>query len=265
MKKKPQSRSPIQEGLLRNPAESLDKQIDKLVNDDIAGYLLVSALLMLVIMQEWFKYLFNLPPIPIPLTILGVIVLPFFIFRIVQIRKRLRIVALGRDGEKAVGQGLELLREQGAKVFHDVPAIGFNLDHVIVSTTGIFVVETKTYSKPLGGNGHLFFDGTHITAANGFRTDKPIIQATAAAHWLRERIRETTGKQFPVKPVVVFPGWFVEAKPEAKSSDVWVLNPKALATFVPNHRESISKEDVSLIAFHLSTYIKNFGSGLKTA
>ena len=42
---------------------------------------------------------------------------------------------------------LQRLRADGAQIFHDVPADGFNLDHVVVADKGIFVIETKTWSR----------------------------------------------------------------------------------------------------------------------
>lgn len=38
------------------------------------------------------------------------------------------------EGERAVGQFLEQLREQGFHVFHDVVGTGFNVDHVLVGS-----------------------------------------------------------------------------------------------------------------------------------
>lgn len=46
-------------------------------------------------------------------------------------------ISKGPNGERAVGQYLELLREQGVKVFHDIPSDNFNLDHVLVSRSRV--------------------------------------------------------------------------------------------------------------------------------
>ena len=47
---------------------------------------------------------------------------------------KVRALQLGRDGERAVGQFLEQqLLSEGARVIHDIPADGFNLDHVVIS------------------------------------------------------------------------------------------------------------------------------------
>lgn len=230
MKTKRARRSSLREKALRNPGESLNREIDRFINEDIGSYAVVCIFLVAIIALEWFRFIFELPPSPKTVTVAGGLLILVFIYRVFVMRCKLQNLRLGRDGEKVVGQHLDQLREQGTKILHDVPAQDFNLDHVIVSATGIFVVETKTYSKPFEGNEKLVFDGTHVTLAGENRTDKPIIQATAAANWLRELLRQSTGKQFNVKPVVVFPGWYVESTPEAKLSDVWVLNPKALPT-----------------------------------
>ena len=44
----------------------------------------------------------------------------------------LQLNLVDRHGERAVGQYLERLRESGPRVFHDVPGVGFNLDHVVI-------------------------------------------------------------------------------------------------------------------------------------
>ena len=165
---------------------------------------------------------------------------------------------LGRDGERAVGQYLEQLRESGARILHDIVAKGFNLDHVVLATQGIFVVETKTWSKSARGERHIAFDGTSIRAG-GYTPDRdPIQQVVAQAAWLRELLKESTGRAYAVKPVIVFPGWFVEptATTEAKKHGVWLLNPKALPSFIAAEPDRCSVEDVKLATYHLSRYIR---------
>jgi hypothetical protein len=56
--------------------------------------------------------------------------------------------------------------------------------------------------------------------------------------------------------VVLFPGWFIEPTAESKQSDVWVLNPKALPAFISNSQKRLSGEDMSLVAYHLSRFVR---------
>ena len=173
-------------------------------------------------------------------------------------KAKLKPLRQGRDGEKAVGQYLEKLRTHGAQVFHDIPSKGFNLDHVVIMNTGIYVIETKTYSKPDKGEAKIVFDGETVKLNGNKANNKPINQVKAAANWLGEILEESTGKKFSVKPVVVFPGWYIESTKKAKSSGIWVLNPKALPTFIGNSNKQLDPEDVKLASFHVSRYIRSY-------
>jgi hypothetical protein len=167
---------------------------------------------------------------------------------------------MARDGEKAVGQYLSDLREQGYRTYHDVIGTGFNVDHVIISDRGVYTVETKTYSKPESGRPTIIFDGEQLKINNtAFAQPDAIIQAQAQAKWLRSLLKESTGKDFAVKPVIVFPGWFIETTSAAKSSPVWVLNPKALPGFLNHQPKTLDQDDVQLASYHLSRYIRSTG------
>jgi hypothetical protein len=164
----------------------------------------------------------------------------------------------GRDGERAVGQFLERLREDGAQVFHDIPGEGpaaaFNLDHVVISTHGIYAIETKTWSKPWP-EAKVVVEGDALTVAGQAPVRNPIVQVAAAAKWLEKKLQESTGKRFFARGVVVFPGWFVEQR--GPTGDVWVLEPKMLPGFIRNARTMLAPVDVALAAFHLSRYVRS--------
>jgi hypothetical protein len=251
-------KSPIKDNPLHNPAESLDREIDKIINDKVNQDLTVLAMLMVLVFWDWWTWFKEVDVHPINMTIAALLIAPIFVYRILKHRRKVTQLRLGRDGEKAVGQYLERLRETSAKVFHDIPAKGFNIDHLVIAKSGIYVVETKTYSKSDDSSHRIIFDGSKLTLGNGYKTDKPITQVRAASSWVRELLKETTGKHFSTKPVIVFPGWFIELTSEAKSSDVWVLNPKGLPTFIANSSQKLDEPEVSLIAYHISRYIRAY-------
>ena len=85
----------------------------------------------------------------------------------------------------------------------------------------------------------------------------PIDQAKASAQWIHRLLKQSTGKSYPVKPCVVFPGWFVEPMSKDLPRDVWVLNPKGLVSFIQNEAVHMKDEDLRLAAFHLSMYIRS--------
>jgi hypothetical protein len=185
----------------------------------------------------------------------ALLVITYTALRIYKAWPRLQALKLSRDGEKAVGQFLEGLRERGYRVFHDVVGDNFNLDHILIGPAGIFAIETKTHSKA-DGNPHVVFDGERILV-NGIEPERDqVVQARAQVSWLRELLAESTGRNFEVRGVIVYPGWFVEYT-GPKERSLWVLNPKALPTFPDHEPMRLSQEDIQLASFHLSRFIRS--------
>jgi len=253
---KSNKKSPIKDRPLRYTGQSLDEEIDELINDKALLYVVVSLFVIILAIVEWLRFFLKNPPAPITYTFLAFIITLFSFFKIRKIYKKIKSVKLGRDGERVVGQFLESLREKGHRVFHDLIGDNFNLDHVIISRKGIYVIETKTYSKPAKGESKITFDGKQIFLDRKTFITEPIVQVTAASKWLKNILKETTGKDFTVKPVILFPGWFIETTDNGKKSDIWILNPKALPSFIENQRETINQEDMMLASFHISRYIR---------
>ena len=119
----------------------------------------------------------------------------------------------GYDAELAVGQQLDQLMRKGAVVFHDVPAEGFNIDHVVIARVGVFAIETKGFTKSLKLQGRerarVVFDGKQLHFPE-WSTDEPLQQAQRQAKWLERWLAGAVGEAVPVLPVLALPGWFVE-------------------------------------------------------
>lgn len=249
-------KSPIKAKTLRHYGQSLDERIDTLVNDNAIFYAMIAIMFVVMAGREWWVYYKDLPPSPKLMTFIAVTALVVSFIKIRKIIKEVKQLRQGRDGERAVGQYLESFREKGCKIFHDIVGEDFNLDHVIISNKGVFLIETKTYSKPEEKKPLILYDG-HSLTIDGFNDkDKTLNQARAASNWLKNIIKSTTGKAHSVRPVVVFPGWYIESSKEASRNDVWVLNPKALATYIDNQKSIIPDDEVNLISYHLSRYVR---------
>lgn len=249
-------RSPLKDKPLRYAGKSIDEQIDKLVNDNAVPYLLISVLFVVMAIHEWWRYYLNSPPSPKTITFFAVLVILFSYYKIRKMLREVKQLKLGRDGERIVGEQLDVLREKGYKIFHDIVGENFNIDHIIISTKGIFLIETKTYSKPNDIDAQIHFDGREITVDGLKLTNNPIAQSTASANWLRDLLKKSTGKEFLIKPVIVFPGWFIKSTEESKKSSCWVLNPKALPKYIENEKTLITAEDMSLASYHISRYVR---------
>ncbi len=132
------------------------------------------------------------------------------------------------DAEMATGQELNLLMRDGAWVFHDIPYQYGNIDHVIVSSGGVFAIETKGYGKPTN-NVSSSAENFRVTVENNVlilpqaKTKQPIEQAKTHAKWLRNEIQRRFGLTVPVRPVVALPGWMITG---GFDGDCWVINPK---------------------------------------
>lgn len=85
----------------------------------------------------------------------------------------------------------------------------------------------------------------------------PVKQVQANTSWVRDLLKESTGKSFPVRSVVLFPGWYVDTIGAHAHESVWVLNPKALPAFIAQERTAIPLEDIRMATCHLSRYIRS--------
>ena len=195
-------------------------------------------------------------PSPVVFTGAAILAVTYAAFRIYRARPKLRALRQGLEGELVVGQFLERLRADGFAVFHDVIGAGFNIDHVLIGPAGVFTIETKTWSKPASGDARVSFDGEKISVGSMEPDRDPVTQAKGQAGWLRTVLSESTGRKVEARPVIVFPGWFVEG-PRQGYKDVWVLEPKALPAFLANEPRRLTPEDVSLFSFHISRLIRS--------
>src|SRR5690606_21161347 len=139
--------------------------------------LLTSWLLIVLVVFEWWLYFNPAQRKPILFTVLAILFAIYAGFRIWRMLPELRQLKQGLEGEKAVGQFLEKLREQGYQVFHDLQGETFNLDHVLIGPAGVFTIETKTLSKPERGQAKIQFDGETLKMNGKLIERNPIIQA----------------------------------------------------------------------------------------
>jgi len=249
-------KSPLKDKPLHNPGQSSDEYIRDYRDDKMLSPMLFAFGMILIALMEWYSWFTKSIPNPLPITVVAVLASIYSAIKFVTGKKKLKALRQGRDGEIIVGQYIERLRETGAKIFHDIPGDNFNLDHVVIDKSGIYVIETKTFSKPEKGEANITYDGEKILVDGKELDRNPIIQVKAACSWLKDLLKKSTNKDCEPRPVIIFPGWFVQLTAEAKNSDVWVLNPKALPAFISNSKPKIKDDEVNLFSFHLSRYVR---------
>lgn len=250
-------KSPLKRRPLPNPGDSVNDYLHDQLFDHVLPYFVFSLVALSLAIWEWARRYSTLPQNPWYITVFAILFTGYSAFRLWQIYPQLTAIRQGRDGEIAVGQFLDNLRIQGYSVFHDIPGEGFNIDHVILSPKGFFTVETKTFSKPSHGQPRIAPTEEGLVIDGGRPDSKPLNQAIAQSRWLCEFLKASTGKEWPIRPVLTFPGWFIERNRTRKFAEVWILEPKAIPKFLSYERDKVLESDVHLAASHLSRYIRS--------
>ena len=225
-------RSPGTDKLLRSPGHSVALQLEE-IQDCLSTWLV-----FLIFAPPFLFAVFAHQPFPAWVLLLLGGGYGFALYSFFKLITKSSNYRLGLMGERAVGEELNQLMLDGFRVFHDFPADEkWNIDHVLVGSQGVYVVETKARRKQQGPAGQQ----DHVVIYNGQTLKFPhcedrhgLEQAVRNARWLSNYLGSATGEPVSVRPILTFPGWYVEL--ETKDTAVRVLNPKQI-------RKVISKND----------------------
>jgi hypothetical protein len=249
-------KNPINTELLRSPGESLTEKIED-KNLDIDSNLTVLAISPLLCYTMYLQTNRSLL-IAISLAIVGFSFTLFFTYKLVKLAQERNKLKLGYDAELAVGQELNALMRDGYWVFHDVPANGYNIDHVVVGADGVFAVETKGRSKPTAIKGRdkaqIKFDGNQLIFPTWKETE-PLEQAKRQASSLQKELSSSVGETVEVKPVLAIPGWFIDV---IGKGDVVVINGKNCSgIFSKLNCQNLNEQQVKRIVHQLDQRCRN--------
>ena len=215
-------KSPVPHRSLPQPGESSERQLIERWEKRVFEPVVIAVFCGGYAAMEWARHFVTKWPPPWVFTAMFLLYAAFAGWRMWSVRPEVKQRQQGMRGERIVGQMLEDLRLFGCKVYHDVCEDNYNIDHVIIGPHGVFSVETKAISKP-EGDARVVFDGEEVTVAGRKPDRDPIVQSSACARRVREILREYSGIDQRVTPVVLYVGWFVESR--VPRSDVIVMNP----------------------------------------
>jgi hypothetical protein len=231
-------RAPFTDRFLRSPGQSLFDQIQEL-NEDLIYYFFSVSIIPVLFTSTII--IFHMRKIISPMHTITAGTF-FFLLEVYYFGKscrgliKRRRMRLGYDGEVVVGQELNLLMLDGYHVFHDLVTDRIkklNIDHIIVGSSGVYAVETKTRSKSRNGSGKLNYDGKSIQFPDG--TDSSSIDlAIRHAAWLRKWLTSTVGVNVDVEPVVALPGWYIN---RTAKNGIAVLDPRMIGAYIKNKNE----------------------------
>lgn len=238
--KRPFRRSVLPAFVMPNPGATLREQLlEKIVT--VIFSIIMAGVAMLMALEEEAANLFHYDARQIRWSLV-VLFVTAAVWGWYRSRKAIHNLRLGIKGEREVGQLLEESRADGYRVFHSILCDKFDLDHVLIGPGGVFVIETKTYTKPKGENKKVVMNGDHILVG-GYEPDRnPVQQVEANARMLAEIIKRQTGESVFVQAVILFPDWWVETATPNKN--VWVLNPKMLPGELRKRAANLSEEKI---------------------
>jgi hypothetical protein len=155
--------------------------------------------------------------------------------------------AQGARGEQHLGALLDRLRDEGMAVLHDrrIPGTRANIDHIVISSSGVFVIDAKNYSgraevRDVGG----FFRADRRFYVGGRDRTKLVEgmqrQVTAVRAALESRSIEV-----PVHQVICFVAadWGLFPR-RLRVDEVNIVWPKALGKLLRSEA-SLSADDIA--------------------
>jgi hypothetical protein len=145
------ARSPLRAKPLRRPGQSVQEAIEERLLGTFFPLLVCSIFLTWFAASEWFAVWRHIPRMPWLYTTLAVTAIAACFGHYWLGRHRSARLRWGRDDERAVGQFLEGHRVNGARVFHDIPGEGFNIDHAVLTTHGFYAIEPALATFHLSG------------------------------------------------------------------------------------------------------------------
>lgn len=247
------TKSPLSRKPSRRPGQSSEEKLG-ILKGQLLLWVVMIAVLIVIIFIEWMYYFIKIRLQPLGATILAVCFLIFSWWKTTQIKKEIQNYQLGRDGEREVAECPEnLIRHTGCYVYHDIICerndVKFNIDHIIVSKFGVFVIETKARSKTEGVTNKVEdFNGKSVKLTGHPPDSQPIEQARRNAVWLRDKVPfDIIRRSFVIIAIVVYPGWWVDKEIVRNSKDVWVSNAKYLEFSITQLKPSFTSEEVEVI------------------
>ncbi|WP_043531521.1 nuclease-related domain-containing protein [Litchfieldella xinjiangensis] len=229
-------RSPFDAHPLREPGQALRDRLDRA----FSSLFLIGALGPVVTLaplvygmgrmlfsdeQEWIEWaLYGL---------LSTVLVLLFCFLLIRDYQRIRRMKLGLACELAVGQELERLIRPDAHpyyVFHDIPADTYTIDHVAVTPYGVYVIETRARSRPIGNDGQ---EQNQVAVEHerlrfpGWSERRPMRKTRQATQWLQRWLSQECQTDVPVRGVLALPGWVVDTS--QAPDDLLVVSGEGLA------------------------------------
>ncbi len=173
--------------------------------------------------------------------ILAGIALMLVIFILVIRWKAGRAARKGRRGEQIVAKELRSLKRRDTIVLNDVTLPMANgrtsqIDHIVISTRGIFVIETKSLAGRISGNEHSQYWTQHLSSQSR-QIYNPLLQNKGHIRALKRLLPDVDADLF-VSMVVFTEAWRLDIKADDIIETRSLLPDRIIRrTFIPAERK----------------------------
>ena len=228
-KRKKPDRAPFRALQQRSPGQSLRVRFFDIATNSSTGFVLVMCAAVLALVHLLLPDLMLLAIAG--MTLSGACLAIPSTLAMIRLSK-------GVQAEAHVGQFLQTLERRGAYVLHDVCRSGFNIDHVVIAQSGVYVIETKYVSKAGRGGREVIACRDGVLTRNGRQMRGDALGQVRRATEEVGRMTRALGYAPPLRPVLVFPGWWTQS-----AGPAWVLNERAVLKWIARARPVMTADE----------------------
>ncbi|MCA9041898.1 MAG: NERD domain-containing protein [Planctomycetaceae bacterium] len=256
--------------MLRTPGHSLRERYDDLEIDFFAATNMMLLMPLLAysahISQSYWAHLSESSVRTIVSVVVVIVISTILGWHATKTRKEQNICKLGWEGELKTAEELNQLMLDGCRVYHDLIYQYGNIDHILVCSTGVYTINTKTWSKLKTGlnRAKVAVDRPNqvFRFSQGRTREIPVQALQMEAKWLANNLSNSTGKTVRIIPILALPGWFIDGA--SIREDYGIINPKKCKSFFLNRREILSSNEVQQIAFQVEQLVRNVTPSFKS-
>jgi hypothetical protein len=232
------------------------KHILRYISDE---FFVPLSLCILLSTQAWSGYylarVFDPTRVMVDAT-LALLSLMLLVSRITRAIPRLKILREERTQSLQFPTALDRTAKGSGAVYHQVQGIGFEVDHVLVTSAGIFAISVEVIHQPPGHEASALFDGEFLHIEGAYALREPVARSKVVARCLADLIKEWAGFSYKVRPVLIVPGWTVH-RPRPPSSESWACEPSEFLSYVAKQRSVLEPAEMTLIRNAMDEIVRN--------
>lgn len=254
--------SPLTQDLMRPPGYSLQLKVNELTDDIALSLMFMLGTPLLLYSFHLSESYFGSKPESslrtITSVVMGLGIVGYFGYRLSKKLDEKKNMKLGLEGEMFTGEELNQLMLDGCRVFHDIKFQYGNIDHVVVSPSGVFSINTKMRGKPKEGKdkADLIIDHQkNLLCFPDYEHPIPTKRLETEANWLSQYLTSAVGIQIKAEPILAYPGWFI--KQRIGRGPVAVINPKNPKAFFTKKQTIFNPTEIQQIAHQIEQLCRN--------